>query len=34
MPQAELAELDRLAGLLGLRDLLAEILGEPDEIAG
>jgi len=34
MPQAERAELDRLAGLLGLRDLLAEILGEPDEIAG
>lgn len=34
MPQAERAELDRLAGLLGLGDLLAEILGEPDEIAG
>jgi hypothetical protein len=34
MPQTERAELDRLAGLLGLRDLLAEILGEPDEIAG
>jgi hypothetical protein len=34
MPQAERAELDRLAGLLGLGDLLTEILGEPDEIAG
>lgn len=34
MPQAERDELDRLAGLLGLDALLAEILGEPDEIAG
>jgi hypothetical protein len=34
MPQAERVELDRLAGLLGLGDLLTEILGEPDEIAG
>lgn len=34
MPRAERDELDRLAGLLGLDALLAEILGEPDEIAG
>ena len=34
MPQAERVELDRLTGLLCLGDLLAEILGEPDEIAG
>jgi hypothetical protein len=34
MPQAERVELDRLAGLLGLGDLLTQILGEPDEIAG
>jgi hypothetical protein len=27
-------ELDRLAGLLGLGDLLAEVLAEPDEISG
>jgi hypothetical protein len=34
MPPAERAELDRLAGLLALEDLLARILAEPDEIAG
>ncbi|MFM8953754.1 MAG: nucleotidyl transferase AbiEii/AbiGii toxin family protein [Planctomycetaceae bacterium] len=34
MPAAQRVELDRLAGLLGLGDLLAEILAEPDEIAG
>ena len=34
MPPAERAELDRLAGLLGLVNLLAMILAEPDEIAG
>ena len=34
MPQAECAELDRLAGLLGLGGLLAEILVEADEITG
>lgn len=34
MPPAERAELDRLAGLLALGDLLAEILAEPDEITG
>ena len=34
MPPAERAELDRLAGVLCLGDLLVEILAEPDEIAG
>jgi hypothetical protein len=34
MPLTERVELDRLAGILGLGDLLTEILGEPDEIAG
>jgi hypothetical protein len=34
MPRSERAELDRLAGVLGLGDMLGEILGEPDEIAG
>jgi len=34
MPAAERPELDRLAGILGLRHLLAEILAEPDEISG
>lgn len=34
MPAAERPEPDRLAGLLGLRQLLAEILAEPDEISG
>ena len=34
MPPEERPELTRLAGLLGLRDLLAEILAEPDEISG
>jgi hypothetical protein len=34
MPLAERPELDRLAGLLGLQSLLAEILAEPDEILG
>lgn len=34
MPLAERPELDRLAGLLHLRDLLAEILSEADEISG
>lgn len=33
MPAAERPELDRLAGLLGLPHLLAEILSEPDEIS-
>ena len=34
MPVAERAELDRLAAVLGLDALLAEILAEPDEIFG
>lgn len=34
MPIIEREELDRLAGLLGLGELLSEILAEPDEIAG
>ena len=34
MPSSERAELGRLAGLLGLGNLLAEILAEMDEIAG
>lgn len=34
MPIAEREELDRLAAVLGLHALLAEILAEPDEIAG
>jgi hypothetical protein len=34
MPIADRDELDRLAGRLGLGDLLSEILAEPDEIAG
>jgi hypothetical protein len=34
MPLTERVELDRLAGILGLGDLLTEILGEQDEIAG
>lgn len=34
MALAERPELDRLAGLLHLRDLLAEILSEADEISG
>jgi hypothetical protein len=34
MPLTERLELDRLAGILCLGDLLTEILGEPDEIAG
>jgi hypothetical protein len=34
MPLTERVELDRLAGILGLSDLLTEILGEQDEIAG
>lgn len=34
MPAGDQRELDRLAGLLGLRDLLAEILRETDEISG
>lgn len=33
MPAADRPELDRLAALLGLHDLLAEILSEPDEIS-
>jgi predicted nucleotidyltransferase len=34
MPLTQRLELDRLAGILCLGDLLTEILGEPDEIAG
>lgn len=34
MPIVEREELDRLAAVLGLHALLAEILAEPDEIAG
>jgi hypothetical protein len=34
MAAADRSELDRLAGLLGLGDLLAEVLAEPDEISG
>lgn len=34
MPSSERDELGRLAGLLGLGNLLAEILAEMDEIAG
>lgn len=34
MTSSERAELGRLAGLFGLVNLLAEILAEPDEIAG
>jgi hypothetical protein len=34
MPAGDQHELDRLAGLLGLRHLLAEILRETDEISG
>lgn len=34
MPAEDRPELDRLAALLGLRDLLAEILSEADEISG
>ena len=34
MPLTERLELDRLAGILCLGDLLTEIIGEPDEIAG
>jgi hypothetical protein len=34
MPAAERPELDRRAGLLGLKTLLAEILAEPDELSG
>lgn len=34
MSAEDRAELDRLAGLLGLGDLLVEILGEADEIGG
>jgi hypothetical protein len=34
MPASDRAELDRLAGLLGLGGLLAEILAEADEISG
>jgi len=34
MPPVERAELDRLAVVLGLGDLLVGILAEPDEIVG
>ncbi|MFN5757260.1 MAG: nucleotidyl transferase AbiEii/AbiGii toxin family protein [Planctomycetia bacterium] len=34
LPSGERAEVDRLAVLLGLGDLLAAILAEPDEISG
>lgn len=34
MTAVDRCELDRLAGLLGLASLLAEILAEPDEISG
>jgi hypothetical protein len=34
MPASDRSELDRLADLLGLGGLLAEILGEADEISG
>jgi hypothetical protein len=34
MASADRSELDRLAGLLGLGGLLADILAEPDEISG
>ena len=34
MASAERSELDRLAGLLGLGGLLADVLAEPDELSG
>ena len=34
MASADRSELDRLAGLLGLGGLLADVLAEPDEISG
>lgn len=34
MASADRSELDRLAGLLGLDGLLADVLAEPDEISG
>jgi len=34
MRSADRSELDRLAGLLGLGGLLADVLAEPDEISG
>jgi hypothetical protein len=34
MTAVDRSELDRLARLLGLANLLAELLAEPDEIAG
>jgi len=34
LPSGERAEVDRLAVLLGLGDLFAAILAEPDEISG
>lgn len=34
MAAADRSELDRLAAVLGLGDLLADILAEPDEISG
>jgi len=34
MGSADRSELDRLAGLLGLGGLLADVLAEPDEISG
>jgi hypothetical protein len=34
LSEAERTELDRVAGMLALDELLAAILAEPDEIAG
>jgi hypothetical protein len=34
MAATDRSELDRLAAILGLGDLLADILAEPDEISG